>query len=313
MIEVIVAATPVSEAIDKFLLVIALDVKPETIKSYALCLRPLRALDKPIGEITADDLRIAYARLRDRDSRYADHPLRPAVSDGLSVYTLHKHVRVWKRFFHWLVDEGAIGRDPARKLRRPRLPREPPKDMTPDDLDRLLRAAEAESARDYAIICFLADTACRVGGLVSLTLADLDLAERRAKVIEKGSRSRYVHFKERTKRALRRYLDDERPDNSGLCVFIGLRGPLTTGGVYQILKRLARKAGVRGRYNPHSMRHAWARQAIKRGANLKEIQEILGHTSIVTTTTFYAVYLDEEIHERHGQLSWLPEEQGRGI
>jgi len=310
MIEAIIAATPISDAIDKFLFVVSLDVKPATITSYALCLRPLCTPNKPIGEITIDDLRIAYARLRDRTSRYDDHPLRPAVSEGLSVYTLHKHVRVWKRFFHWLVDEGAISRDPARKLRRPRLPKDPPKDMTPDDLERLLLAAEAESARDYAIVCFLADTACRVGGLVGLTLADLDLAERRAKVIEKGNRARYVHFKERTLRALRRYLDNERPNDSGLRVFIGLRGPLTTTGVYQVLKRLARKAGVRGRYNPHSMRHAWARQAIKRGANLKEIQEILGHTSIVTTTTFYAVYLDEEIHARHGQLSWLPEEGG---
>ena len=308
MIGVIAATAHVSEAIDKFLLVIALDVKPATIKSYALCLRPLRALDKAIGEITTDDLRLAYARLRDRTWRYGDHPLRPPVNDGLSVYTLHKHVRVWKRFFHWLVDEGIISRDPARKLRRPGIPKEPPKDMRPDDLERLLLAAEAESARDYAIVCFLADTACRVGGLVGLTLADLDLAERRARVVEKGSRSRYVHFKERTEHALRRYLDEERPAGSGPRVFVGLRGPLTTGGIYQIIKRLARKASVRGRYNPHSMRHAWARQAIKRGANLKEIQEILGHISIVTTTTFYAVYLDEEIHERHGQLSWLPEE-----
>jgi len=308
MIGMLVAETHVSEAIDKFLLVIALDVKPETVTSYALCLRPLRTLYKPIGEITIDDLRLAYARLRDRTSRYADHPLRPQVSDGLSIYTLHKHVRVWKHFFHWLVDEGALDHDPARRIRRPRLPQDPPRDMRPDDLDRLLFAAEAESARDYAIVCFLADTACRVGGLVGLTLADLDLADRRAKVVEKGSRSRYVHFKERTEHALRRYLDEERPAGSGPRIFVGLRGPLTTGGIYQILKRLAGKAGVRGRYNPHSMRHAWARQAIKRGASLKEVAEILGHESITTTATFYAVYLDEEIHERHGQLSWLPEE-----
>src|SRR4030065_596729 len=110
MIEVIVAATPVSEAIDKFLLVIALDVKPATIKSYALCLRSLRALDKPIGEITTDDLRLVYARLRDRASRYADHPLRPPVKEGLSIYSLHKHVRVWKRFFHWLRGGGIFHR-----------------------------------------------------------------------------------------------------------------------------------------------------------------------------------------------------------
>src|SRR3990167_1977432 len=197
MIEAIIAATPISDAIDKFLFVVSLDIKPATITSYALCLRPLRALDKAISEITTDDLRIAYARLRDRTSRYDDHPLRPQVSDGLSIYSLHKHVRVWKRFFHWLVDEGIISRDPARKLRRPGIPKEPPKDMRPDDLERLLLAAEAESARDYAIVCFLTDTACRVGGLVGLTIADLDLAERRAKVVEKGGRSRYVHFKER--------------------------------------------------------------------------------------------------------------------
>src|SRR3972149_5837958 len=147
MIEAIIAATPISNAIDKFLFVVSLDVKPATVTSYALCLRPLRTLDKSIGEITTDDLRLVYARLRDRASRYADHPLRPPVKEGLSIYSLHKHVRVWKRFFHWLVDEGIISRDPSRKIRRPRLPKDPPKDMQPDDLERLLRAAEAESAR----------------------------------------------------------------------------------------------------------------------------------------------------------------------
>jgi site-specific recombinase XerD len=316
----------VTGAIDQFLAAIALDVKPATVVYYRRSLAPLRAIEANVGQVTLGDLRAVYGHLRNRDIRYAHHPTRPAIAGGLSAFTLHKHVRAWKRFFNWLVEEEVIPCNPAAKLKRPRLPRVAPKDMLPEDLERLLNQARANQ-RDYAIVCFLADTACRVGGLAGLKLGDVRLDDRRALVREKGDRERFVHFGERTATALQIYCEGERntqlrdlerrgidfdpkrvPPKDGDFVFLGKQGSLTTSGVYLAIKRLARAAGVQGRYNPHSIRHGWARAAIKRGASLKEIQEILGHASVMTTATSYAVYLDEEIHERHGQLSWLREE-----
>ncbi|HLB31076.1 MAG TPA: tyrosine-type recombinase/integrase [Gammaproteobacteria bacterium] len=300
-------ADSVSQAVDRFLSVVGLEVRLATVSYYAQCLRPLRDLEKPISEVDVDDLRALYADLLKRRTRYAGHPSRPELAGGLSVYTLHKYVRAWKRFFRWMVEESMIARDPSIKLKRPRLPDEPPKDVTPDDLRRMLEAAR-DNPRDYAIVCFLADTACRVGGLVSLRRRDIDLDEGFALVREKGDQARLVYFTARTAQAVAAYLDADCSDEADMdseFVFRGLRGPLTTAGVYQALRRLARRAGVKGRWNPHAFRHAWARQALKRSANLQEVSEILGHRSIVVTAKFYARYLDRELQVRHGEVSWM--------
>jgi site-specific recombinase XerD len=311
----------VAGAIDQFLAAAALEVKPATVVCYQRSLFPLRSLAGDVDRVTLDDLRAVYAELRQRESRYAQHPTRPAIAGGLSAFTLHKYVRAWKRFFNWLVEEDVLAGSPAAKLKRPRLPKIAPKDMTEADLARLLNQARGRP-RDYAIVCFLADTACRVGGLAGLKIEDVRLSDRRAQVREKGDRERVVHFGDRTAGALQEYLDGERIAQLGDLarrgvvfdarrLFLGKQGALTTSGVYLVIKRLACAAGVQGRYNPHSIRHGWARAAIQRGASLKEIQEILGHASVATTANHYAVYLDAEIHARHGQLSWLREKNNR--
>lgn len=298
----------ISQAIDRFLFDVGLEVKPATIADYEKCLRPLRAIDKPIGAVTLDDLRLAYAQLRGRATRYVNHPTRPALPGGLSVYTLHRHIRAWRRFFNWLVEEQVIVASPAQRLKRPKLPKSPPRDLSHDDLLRLLDAAQLSSRRDYAIVCMLAGTAIRVGGLVGLRLEDIDFDERVIQVREKGDKTRRVRLPERAANALRRYLEEERPGDAGSFVFVGAQGPLTTGGVYQVLKRLAQRAGVQGRFNPHSFRHGFARGAIQRGANPKELQEILGHEDVRTTLMFYAIYYEDEVHRRHDEVSWLPPE-----
>jgi site-specific recombinase XerD len=159
-----------------------------------------------------------------------------------------------------------------------------------------------------------------VGGLASLTLDSLDLLGHQAVLREKGGRTHVAYFTDRTELALSAYLardrqvQEERLLERGVLVsgrvWLGLQGPLTTSGVYLILKRLARKAGVRGRYNPHSIRHAWARNAIvNRRASLGEVSKILGHADIATTARWYAIWLDVEIKERHGEITLLRQEK----
>jgi len=213
-----------------------------------------------------------------------------------------------RRFFKWLVEEGYLDQNPAARLELPPLPEEPPKAVTEEDLRRLLEAAR-DDPRDYALLCFLADTAARVGAVAALRLENLDLANRRALVWEKGrggrKRARYVYFSERTKRALEEYIRVRPEDGSG-CLFVSKRGGgLTSNAIYQVLRRLAKKAGVTGRFNPHAFRHGWARGALKNGADLGTVSDILGHSSVEVTKRFYARWADDELQRRHDRFTWL--------
>ena len=313
------AHSPIAQAVARFLFVTSLSARPATVVYYERHLRPLLDLEKPVGTITIGDLQWLYAQLHSRQMRYATHPTRPALASGLSTYTLHKYIRAWKRLFNWLVDEEVLQRSPAAKLERPRLPRRAPKHMTRDDLERMLESARGNQ-RDYALICFLADTACRVGGVATLRMHSLHLREQCAIVREKGDEDREVIFEERTRIALERYITDERAriqerllergiEYDAKIVFLGEKGALTTGGIFQALERTAQRAGVQGRYNPHSLRHGWAIHALKNKANLKQVQQYLGHKSITTTATFYAIYLDDDLRAQHAQFTFLPLEQ----
>lgn len=132
----------------------------------------------PLSAISTDDLRgwkISQEQRRSESSRNR--------GKKVSVYTLHRHVRVCKQFFRWLVKENHLDRSPAERLEFPRLPKgEPPKAISQADLERMMERAELEARevgsleaiRNYAVIRFLAETGCRVGGLVALRLADLE-------------------------------------------------------------------------------------------------------------------------------------------
>ena len=229
----------------------------------------------------------------------------------MSKYSVHNYLRGTFRFFSWLVEEGLLERNPATRLELPQLPDDPPKDIAYDDMVRILEVAQAVGAREYALISFLADTGCRVAGAAGLRLSDLDLERGRALVREKGKggngKSRYVFLKKRTVEALETWLSI-RPPDKGDGVFVGLRGPLTESGIYQVVRRVAKTAGIQGRFNPHSFRHGWARGALRNGADINDVSHVLGHSSIVVTSRFYGRWADEQLKEIHDRVSWLPDE-----
>jgi integrase len=285
---------------------------PATHNWYAKKMKPLSALDqRPIHEITTDDLQTVWLSLAKRNARWENHPSGRAKAEGsLSPFTLEGYVRCWRRFFNWLIDqEYFCDNNPALKLRRPPLPDLPPKAVTTCNLVKLLEAAKG-NARDYAMVCWLADTNARVGGTAGMLLQDVDFKTKKATVREKGKggkgKARTVYLSVRTIQALQAYLR-ERLDSDSDHVFVGKRGPLTEGGIYLVLKRLARKARVRGRYNPHAFRHGWARGAIENGADLGSVADLMGN-SMQVTQKFYARWDDNELQAKHRQVSWLPKE-----
>lgn len=282
---------------------------------YGYTLRSLLdyAGNVPIEKIETDTLRGWKIELEKSRSKSARNK-----GKKLSAYTIHRHVRVCKQFFGWLVKEGRLDRSPAERMEFPRLPKgEPPKAISDLDMERIIERAElevieignAETIRNYAIVRFLAETGCRVGGLVSLRFDDLQegLKTLEATVREKGEKARPVSFGAKTAAALRMWLVMRPREKWGDAVFTGKRGPLTSSGVYQILKGLAERAGVEGRHNPHSFRHALARRLLQNKADLGTVAEILGHADVATTHQFYARWSSDEIKRRHKEFGGVLE------
>ncbi len=304
----------VDKAVDTFLQSIDGEVSPETIRWYREKLRPLREClgGREVATITTQDLRDCRAALMARTERWTDHPLRPTAPGRLSLHTINGHIRAWRRLFRWLASEGYIEKNPAQRLKLIRTPDGDPKAASEDDIRQLLVAAKESGPRDYALVCFLVDTGARVSGVASLTLEHLDLERRRALVTEKSQkheRVRRVYFSEITATALAQWLAI-RPDVDCSHVFLNLRKntPLTPSGIYQVLKRLARKAGVEGRFNPHSLRHAFARRVLQQGADLGTLSQLMGHSTVTVTVRYYARWADDELgtlHDRYSPLAAL--------
>lgn len=284
-----------------------------TVQSYQF---PLQSLCDFLGkevrvdQVTIHDLRRWRTAEAQRNERWRHHPTRPPQKGPISPTTLHDYVSAVRHFFHWLEDEELIAKNPARRLELPPLPDEPPKGISPADVERMLRAAE-DNPRDYAMILFLADTGARVGGVAGLHWKDVSLRDKSATVREKGRggnrKSREVYFGARTQAALERW---QRETGSKGPVFIAQGtnpsgNALTEFGIYQALKRIAQRAGVKEHWNPHAFRHAFAREMSKRGVSLALVAQFLGHRDPTITIRSYARFANHELRQVHDRYSWL--------
>jgi len=220
-------------------------------------------------------------------------------NEELSVWSLHQYTRSVHRFFRWCVEERLLEYSPADRLPLPKLPEgEEPKNISDADLERMLQTAFATSRRDYAIVRFLADTGCRRGGAVALTIPDMRLNQLEATVREKGYKARTVYFDQETANALRTYVVI-RPRGRGDAFFLGRQGPLSGAGIRQVLRRLKERGSIEGRANAHAFRHAWARRALETGMDLGRVSKLLGHTDIRVTHQFYACWTQKELKDSH--------------
>jgi site-specific recombinase XerD len=287
-----------AEATQQFIIAYT-GIKKNELREYRYTFKSLTAYtgNLPIESVTVTTLRGWRSTLSGQTTLWSNHPTKPAVNRPLSQFTIHGHVSRCRRFFQWLVDEEHLLKSPARRLELPKLSYKP-QDISEADIDRMIGAAG--TARDRAIIMILIESGCRVGGLVGLTLMDLELHRCRAWAVEKGDKGRYIYFSPQTADDIKLWLQ-ERPVDSQQ-VFRGKKGQFTTSGVYQVLKRLARKAGVK-RFNPHSFRHATARRMIRQGASMEDVSAVLGHSTCEVTKMFYAPWDDAEIQRRHTRFA----------
>lgn len=296
--------------IEKFLLAYEGVNSDTTVQLYRNMFKPLDALgDKNIREITIDDLRTLYVKLSRQKEIYTNHPHknRKKVEKGYSAYTLHSFARSWKRLFNWSVEEGHLTTSPAQKLKLPHLPDPDPKAINIADLLILIEAAKLYSTkpvRDEAILRFLADSSARSGGAADLLMKDLHITDGWAMLREKGKggkgKARSVFFNPATTDAMNRWLAI-RPSDGDDRVF-----RLSSDGIYQMIKRLAEIQPVESPHNPHAFRHGFAIGMLSKGANLAQVSQLMGHSSVNITVAYYGQFPTKELQEFHRKYSWAP-------
>jgi len=301
-----------AEAVEQFIVACqAAGLAPRTVKWYRGKLRPFVAAHAGLGveEVSRQQVRQYIVALQQRDRRYEGHPYHVPIKGGLSPFTVRGHVQAIRRLFSWLVEEGHLSPEanPMLRIPTPRRPQQPPKGVAMEDVRRLIDACAGGSIadrRDLAVILFLIDTGCRVGGLVSLKPGYLDLERGRAIVREKGDKARVVAFTDVTADAIREWLA-VRPAGEEDFVFraIHSQAPLTGTAVRELIKRRSKRAGVNGRVNPHAFRHGFARQYLLNGGDLSTLSQLMGHTDVRITREFYAVYAAEELARLHRKYS----------
>jgi len=213
---------------------------------------------------------------------------------GLDKASVARKLSAVRSFLNHAVRERRIESNPAGGVPTPRQARKLPKDLSVDEVFALLDAlggADLASRRDRAVLEFLYATGLRVGELVSLDLGDLDIGAGMVRVVGKGNKERMVPFGEKARRALAAWLDSARDlrlaGGEGEAVFLNLRGGrLTDRSVRRILDRRLREAAVSGHVSPHALRHSFATHMLGAGADLRAIQELLGHSSLSTTQRY---------------------------
>ena len=205
-----------------------------------------------------------------------------------------------RSFFRFLRRKRGFQEDPAGPVRSPRAPRRLPRVLSVEEACALVEAPASSEPRprsgrlgllrDAALLELLYATGLRVGELVSLTLEDVHLAGRTARVLGKGRKERIVPFGAPAERALREYLRESAPQRAGAAggaLFLNMRGGrLTDRAVRLIVDRYLCKAAVHRKLSPHALRHSFATHLLDRGADLRTIQELLGHASLSTTQRY---------------------------
>jgi integrase/recombinase XerD len=256
-----------------------------TLDSYA---RDLRRYADHLGPtefdaITEREVAEFLAVLREGDSEHQPLAASSAARALIAVRGLHK----------FAVREGITGHDPAREVKPPQTPRRLPKALPLDDVLRLIEAPSG--LRDRALLELLYSTGARISEAVGLDIDDIDVTQRTALLDGKGGKQRLVPVGRPALAALDAYLVRERPalatrGRGTPAVFLNHRGGrLSRQSAWQVLKDAAERAGISVTVSPHTLRHSFATHLIEGGADVRVVQELLGHASVTTTQIYTLV------------------------
>jgi integrase/recombinase XerC len=286
--------------IDRYLAELArAQVSPHTLEAYGGDLRQFLDYFTPPGSEPPPLAGLHVLEIREWMADLYAH--------NLSAVSIRRKLAAVRGLFRFLSREGLIAMNPARLVRTPKAPKRLPDVMTAEQVNGLIDTVAADKferphpARDRAIFEFLYGCGIRVSELVGLNLEDIDRAERWIRVRGKGKKERQVPFASKAAEALDRYLA-ERPATTGpQAVFLNHRGGrLTPRGVAGIVKLYGVLVNGDSSIHPHSFRHAYATHLLADGADLRAIQELLGHARLSTTQKYTQVSLTDlmEVYDR---------------
>lgn len=224
---------------------------------------------------------------------------------GLETSSLARRLVAVKLFHRFLVREGRLREDITSVLESPRIWKRLPQFLTLQEMKKILQMPQVKrpsGIRDQAFLELLYASGMRVSEATGLRLEDVNLESAFAKCRGKGGKERIVPLGKVAIESLRQYLEKVRsklPPSE--FIFIGPRGnPLTRQRVWQLIRKYAREAGIQKRITPHTFRHSFATHLLERGADLRVVQELLGHADIATTQIYTHVSRDhlKSVHAR---------------
>ena len=267
-------------AVESFLVLSAARLAPRTVEAYR---RDLAQLSTWLGGSPAD-------ATPERLAEYVAS-LRAA---GLAATTIARRVAAIRSFYRHQLLLGTRSDNPAAELELPRRRRTLPRTLSAGEAERLIEAAAGtspRSLRDRALVELLYGAGLRVGEAVGLERSAVDLEQRIVRCLGKGSKERIVPIGREAVEALRRYLSRGRPyldKRHRPELFLNAQGGgLTRAGAFLILRRLAAAAGLEPtRVHPHLLRHSFATHLLEGGADLRSVQEMLGHADLATTELY---------------------------
>ena len=222
-----------------------------------------------------------------------------------SSATVARKVAAVKSFFAFLVDERKIQNDPTENISSPKVNKSLPKPLSLTEIDVLLaepaKCSTPEAMRDVAMLELLYASGMRVSELMDLNINDINLKASFVRCMGKGSKERIIPIHDRAVRSVKEYISEARPHllkgKEEQALFLNRRGDrLTRQGFWLILKGHAKSAGIKKVVTPHTLRHSFATHILNGGADLRAVQELLGHANISSTQIY--THLTSE-HVRH--------------
>ncbi|MBQ2451687.1 MAG: site-specific tyrosine recombinase XerD [Lachnospiraceae bacterium] len=217
--------------------------------------------------------------------------------------TISRNIASIKAFFHYLAKEAVIEKDISVGLKAPKIEKKMPEILTPEEVIWLLEQPKGDTPkeiRDKAMLELLYATGIRVTELITLKVSDVNL-QMGFIVCRDGSKERVIPFGAAAKKAMTNYLDKARNvmlfDLQSDILFVNCSGqPMSRQGFWKLIKYYAKKAGIMADITPHTLRHSFAAHLVENGADLRSVQEMLGHSDI-STTQVYATLTHNRIRE----------------
>lgn len=271
-----------------------------SVQAYLRDVAHLRHFAEPQGispyNVTADDIKELLKQLNEVD---------------IAITTQCRIISGLRTFYRMLVLDDALDENPAELVEAPARPKHLPDVLSNDDIDAIQATFDRSlpgPARNYVIVEVLYGCGLRVSELVNLKLSNIYFDEEMLQVIGKGDKERWVPINNYALQALDHYIHQIRchvqpQPGEEKYVFLNLRGHhLTRVAVFQFIKEAVEKAGIRKNVSPHSLRHSFATELVQNGADLRAVQEMLGHESLSTTeiyTHLSSQYLRDTISTYH--------------